>query len=96
MNKLGKILVTALFLSSISSCYVNTFTVGNGPQTGVEERKVNHYLVQGLIPLKVVDTKTMVGDAENYQITTKQSFVDVMFNYLSFGIYSPTSTIVKK
>ena len=34
-------------LITFSSCYTYTHTVGNGPQTGVEVKKANHYFIGG-------------------------------------------------
>jgi hypothetical protein len=38
----------------------------------------------------------MAGDAKNYEVTIKHTFVDGLLNLLTYGIYTPTTTIVKK
>jgi len=38
----------------------------------------------------------MAGDAKNYQVTIKHTFVDGLIGLLTNGIYTPTTTIVKK
>jgi hypothetical protein len=38
----------------------------------------------------------MAGDAKNYEVTTTHSFVDGLINLLTGGLYTPTTTIVKK
>lgn len=81
---------------SLTSCYTYTMTVGKGAQTGVEVSKKNHYLIYGLAALNTSNPKEMAGGAENYDITITHTFVDGLINGLTFGIYTPTTTIVKK
>ncbi|NBC58784.1 MAG: hypothetical protein GVY05_10945 [Bacteroidetes bacterium] len=89
------ILVMCMTLS-LSSCYVNTFSVGEGAQTGMQVKKMNHYLIYGLAPVGVSNPAEMAGGAENYDVTIKHSFVDGLINAITFGIYTPTTTIVTK
>lgn len=92
-------LFSALFLCTavlFSSCYTYTMTVGKGAQTGVEVKKMNHYLIYGLAPIGISDPKAMAGGAENYEITITHTFIDGLINAITFGIYSPTTTIVRK
>ena len=79
-----------------SSCYTYTVTVGNGPQTGVETKKMNHYLIYGLAPVGISNAREMAGDAQNYEVKVTHTFVDGLIQVLTFGIYTPTTTIVKK
>ena len=80
----------------LSSCFTYTFTVGNGPKTGIETRKMNHYLIYGLAPVGVTTPQELAGDATDYEVTITHTFVDGLLNALTFGIYTPTTTIVKK
>ncbi|KOH43875.1 Bor family protein [Sunxiuqinia dokdonensis] len=80
----------------MTSCYTYTATVGEGSQTGVEVKKMNHYVVYGLAPVGVSDAKEMAGGAEDYNVTITHTFVDGLINALTFGIYTPTTTIVTK
>ncbi len=57
---------------------------------------MNHYLIYGLAPVKVSNPKDMVGDATDYTVTIQHIFVDGLINAITFGIYSPTTTILKK
>jgi hypothetical protein len=81
---------------SLSSCYTQTYTVGSGAQTGIQVKEKNHYLIAGLAPLKTADPTKMAGDAKNYEVTTTHSFIDGLINLITGGIYTPTTTIVKK
>jgi hypothetical protein len=84
------------FTIFLSSCYTYTFTVGEGPQTGVQVKQMNHYLIYGLAPISVSDPNEMAGGAENYEVTIEHTFIDGLINAITFGIYSPTTTVVTK
>ncbi len=80
----------------ITSCYTYTTVVGNGGQGGNEVKKWNHYVLWGLAPVGVSDAKQMAGGATDYTVTTKHSFVNGLVAGLTFGIYTPTTTTVRK
>lgn len=80
----------------LSSCYTYTYMVGSGPQTNVEVKEKNHYVIYGLAPIKTSDPIKMAGGAANYQVTIQHTFIDGLLNALTFGIYTPTTTTVKK
>jgi hypothetical protein len=80
----------------MTSCYTYTMSIGKGAQTGVEVRKMNHYLIYGLAPIGVSNPKEMAGGAENYDVTITHTFIDGLINAITGGIYTPTTTIVKK
>jgi len=87
----------ALFLAvSLSSCYTYTFSVGSGAQTGVTVTEKNHFVVYGLAPIKISDPVKMAGGATNYTVTIQHTIIDGLINALTFGIYTPTTTTVKK
>lgn len=85
-----------MVMLTVSSCYTYTHTVGNGSQTGKEVTKKNHYLIAGLAAIKVSDAKEMAGGAEDYEVTITHTFVDGLLAALTGGIYTPTTTIIKK
>ena len=84
------------FASSIllTSCYSYTSVVGSGAQGNSETTEWNHYVIYGLVG--VSDSKAMAGGAENYTVTTRQSFVNGLVSAITFGIYTPTTTTVTK
>lgn len=86
------------FASSIllTSCYSYTSVVGSGAQGNSETTEWNHYVIYGLAPVGVSDSKAMAGGAENYTVTTRQSFVNGLVSAITFGIYTPTTTTVTK
>jgi len=79
----------------LSSCYSYTSVVGNGAQGNNEVTKWNHYVIQGLAPVGVSDSKAMANGAKDYTVHTRLSFVNGLVSALTFGIYTPTTTTVK-
>jgi hypothetical protein len=95
-NKFVSFALFSFLCLSMASCYTLTYTVGTGTQTGETIKKKNHYLIYGIAPLKTSDPIKMAGDAKNYQVTIKHTFVDGLLNLLTYGLYTPTTTIVTK
>jgi hypothetical protein len=55
----------------------------------------NHHLIYGLVPLKSeYSAKQLVGEAENYVVQTQHTFIDMLLEYVTGGIYTPTTTTV--
>lgn len=59
-------------------------------------KEKNHYVVAGLAPIKVSNPTQMAGGATDYQVTITHTFIDGLINALTGGLYTPTTTIVKK
>lgn len=81
---------------TLTSCFTMTYSVGEGAKTGIEVKEKNHYVVYGLAPIKTSDPTKMAGGAKDYTVTIQHTFIDGLINALTFGIYSPTTTIVTK
>lgn len=93
----AKMMLVACSASIIlSSCYSYTSVVGKGAQGNSQVTKWNHYLIGGLAPVGVSDSKQMADGAENYTVFTRLSFVNGLVSTLTFGLYSPTTTTVTK
>lgn len=91
--------ITALaFVSSImlTSCFSYTSVVGKGAQGNSQVTKWNHYVIGGLAPVGVSDSKEMAAGATDYTVHTRQSFVNGLVAALTFSIYTPTTTTVTK
>jgi hypothetical protein len=80
----------------MTSCYTYTSVVGEGAQGNSEIRQWNNYFIYGLAPGILADSKQMAAGAENYEVTVQHTFVNGLIAGLTFGIYTPTITIVKK
>jgi hypothetical protein len=91
-------MMTVVFAASmlLTSCYSYTSVVGNGAQGNSQTTKWNHYVIYGLAPVGVSDSKQMAQGAENYTVHTRQSFVNGLVTAITFGIYTPTTTTVTK
>ena len=95
-NVLSVLAISTALSLMMSSCYSHKFVVGNGPQTGVDVTAKNNFFVLGLIPGKVSEPQKMAGDAQDFEVTEVQTFVDGLVGVLTFGIYTPTTTKVQK
>lgn len=100
MNKMKKTVFNTILILGLSlalnSCFTYKMAVGEGAQTGVEHRKMNHYLIYGLAPINTVAPSELAGDAKDYEITIKHTFIDGLICAITLGIYTPTTTIVRK
>ncbi len=97
MKKTFKIITLGLLTSvMLSSCYSYTSVVGKGAQGSQETTKWNHYVIYGLAPVGVSDSKQMADGAVDYTVHTRQSFVNGLVSAITFGLYSPTTTTVTK
>lgn len=87
---------TAICSLLLSSCYSYRSVVGEGAKGRSEVTKWNHYLIVGLAPVGVSDSKSMANGATDYEVFTRQTFVNGLVSALTVGIYTPTTTTVTK
>ena len=92
--KISAILFAATIL--LTSCYSYTSVVGEGAKGNSQTTQWNHYVIYGLAPVGVSDSKQMADGATNYTVHTRQSFVNGLVSAITFGIYTPTTTTVTK
>jgi hypothetical protein len=95
-KKLKTMIVSLAAAALLTSCYSYTSVVGKGAQGNSEITQWNHYVLYGLAPTGVSDSKKMAGGAENYTVHTRHSFVNGLIGAVTFGIYTPTTTTVTK
>ena len=91
--------ITAILFASamlLTSCYSYTSVVGEGAKGNSQTTKWNHYVILGLAPVEVSDSKQMANGAKNYTVHTRQTFVNGLVASLTFGIYTPSTTTVTK
>lgn len=97
MKRTFKVLSIAFAMSiMLTSCFTYTSVVGKGAQGTTSVTKWNHYVIGGLAPVGVSDSKAMAGGATDYTVVTEQSFVNGLIAALTFSIYTPTTTTVTK
>jgi hypothetical protein len=97
MKRTFKVLSIAFAMSiMLTSCFSYTSVVGKGAQGNSQVTKWNHYVIGGLAPVGVSDSKEMSGGATDYTVFTRQSFVNGLIAAITFSIYTPTTTTVTK
>lgn len=96
MKKIKNLGVCLLLTVFMSSCYVSTYVVGTGATGATEQKGKNNYFLGGLITGQQADTKSMAGGKSDYTIESKFTFVDMVLNTITAGIYSPRTVVVKQ
>lgn len=98
MKKLNFICVSLLIaiMFVFQSCYVYKFTEGKGAQGNNVVKIKNDYFIAGLIKGKTASYKDMVGNATDYDVQIKHSFVDCILCGITLDIYCPTTTTITK
>ena len=91
-RKLIALCVLAVFLAG---CAAHTHVIGNGGSGGATVTKRQLYVIS-IVPINDIDTKAMAGDAENYTIETKATFVDGLISALTGGVIGIRSVSVTK
>ena len=91
-----KILLLSAIAFAMSSCYTSSVYHGtmtkHTPQVEVASKR-NHILLWGLLPIKAEQKASdILGNRTNYTTQNKWTFVDALLNYITYGIYSPTTT----
>jgi hypothetical protein len=91
-------MMSVVFAASmlLTSCYSYTSVVGKGAQGNNETTSWNHYVIYGLAPVGISNSKQMADGAENYTVHTRQSSVNGLVSAITFGIYTPTTATVTK
>ena len=87
-------IVSTLF---IVGCSTHVHTVGAGPQTGQVSSARQWYILWGLVPLNSVDTNSMAGGADNYEIKTSTEALDIIIGIPAgyITVKSRTVTVTK-
>lgn len=78
----------------LSSCFSSRQIVGKGAQGNSYATAKNHNMFFGTVKDESCNTEEMAGNAENYTISTKQTFADVVLAVVTLGVYTPTKTTV--
>ncbi len=87
------LVVTCIF----TSCYNTKIVCGDitkkTPVVKVNS-EWNHHLLYGLIPVgnTAIEAKELVANKKNYVVKTNQTFVNLLINVITFGLYTPSTT----
>ncbi len=89
-----KKLLLLAFVFTMTSCYTTKIVVGEGAIGSQTIKLKQTHLINGLLSFEIPEMKQII-DKENYTIITKHSFIDLALNSFTFGIYTPTTIIIK-
>lgn len=97
MRKILALTMVLVFAFLLAGCFGHKHVVGNGAQTGEEVSAKQWYVLWGLIPLGDPDTNAMAGGASDYEIKTKQSFIDIVIGIFTgiVTVYPRSVTVTK-
>jgi len=87
----------AIILLIEIGCSTHHHIIGNGAKGNTELTARQWYILFGLVPLNNVDTKEMAAGANDYEIITQTSFLDIVINIFTgyVTIYSRTVQVKK-
>jgi len=92
MKKLGLALLCCSVLMS-PACYTIHHRVGAGAKGDVETEKRQWYVLYGLVPLGEVESKSLAGEATDYDVQTQASVIDILLNIFT-GLVTITSRTI--
>jgi hypothetical protein len=80
-----------------SGCAAHEHVIGSGGQTGEMQTARQWYVLWGLVPINNVDTRAMVGDADDYTIETAITPLDFVINLFTgiVTVYSRSVTVTE-
>jgi hypothetical protein len=90
--KARNLAVLGLFLAA-AGCYHTTVDTGKTPGPVVIEKPWAHSFVAGLVPIETVETASECPNGVA-KVETEHSFLNMVANALTFGIYTPMSITV--
>ena len=81
----------------IIGCSAHVHTVGNGPQGNTVTEARQWYILFGYMPLNIVDTNAIAGEATDYEIRTEQKAIDIIMSLFTgvISVHSRTVTVQK-
>jgi len=91
----GAVLIMAMV--ALTGCFTNQHMIGSGAQGATQTTQRQWYVLWGLVPINEVDTHAMAAGAENYNVKTQFTFVDMVIGVFT-GLVSvqPRSVTVTK
>jgi hypothetical protein len=74
------LLLVVMVLYCTTGCYTFDHRVGSGGKGKNTKDKGAWFILWGLVPLNTVDSQWMAGSADNYDVTTRFTFLDVIIS----------------
>ena len=89
MNRVVKLVSIAVLVTFVlASCMTHVHTVGQGPQTYETVTERQWYVLWGLVDINAPDTAEMAAGADDYEITTEFTVLDVVI-----GMFTGIATV---
>jgi len=97
MKKVMLIVLASTLCLSLSSCYSSQLYVGgmkvDEPKRVFNSKTNNHFLYGLISPSSnKKDIREYVGDRQKYAIKNHHTFVNLLIEGITFGIYTPSKT----
>ncbi|WP_124032725.1 Bor/Iss family lipoprotein [Olavius algarvensis spirochete endosymbiont] len=94
-SMLSSIILLMLTGLLLSACFTYSVDYGEGPQKYVETEKMkNHYFIYGLVGLDEQPGVEPRSGTQDYRLTIEHTFIDLLLQYITMGIYTPTTTTI--
>tara|TARA_B100001250_G_C19692826_1_gene741122 strand:+ start:650 stop:940 length:291 start_codon:yes stop_codon:yes gene_type:complete len=93
--KMKKIIAILIIPLVFSSCYVHRVSHGNGSIEGYVKKDKQHNFLFGIIS-EISPIIHEIKNEDNYEVEIKITPKDGVISFLTFGLYVPTTIIVKK
>ena len=84
----------SLLILMLTSCYTTKLLLEKELKGNNTINLKQTHLINGLFSFDIPEMKKII-DKENYTIITNTLFIDLALNSFTFGIYSPTTIIIK-
>ncbi len=86
-----KLVIAAAISLLASGCAQQTFVVSPAQETNeATELKTHHFFVSGIGQSKQIDAAQVCGSVDKVaKVETQQTFKDIVFSTITFGIYTP-------
>ena len=97
-RRIHRLLLLVAVLSLFSSgCISQIHTVGSGPRGGPVHTHSTWYALWGFVPVNELDTRNVVGGAEDYRLRDSFRPVDVIVNIFTVPFtFVRRTTVVEK
>ncbi|HEY0022487.1 MAG TPA: Bor family protein [Longimicrobium sp.] len=94
MKKIGIVLSTLALSVAAAGCYHASIDTGLTPNGVVVENEWAHSFIGGLVPPSTVETAAQCPNGVA-RVETQHSFLNLLANFLTGGIYSPMTITVQ-
>ncbi|MEE8141903.1 MAG: hypothetical protein V3T77_02270 [Planctomycetota bacterium] len=96
-TRMGISLVGFMTLVMVSGCLTAVNTVGDGPHGGEVRVHRTWYAAWGFLPVNRLDSRDLVGGADDYRITASFRTLDIITNLFTLPFsFLRRTTVVEK